>query len=576
MSSQPPAPVLKPGQTFAVWARNAARIARRYGQAEWFGSPFHMLSLRSPRASGPAAAPRDLRPAHPQRGAQLLAGTFILAGQTMQVGPGGDPFDKPSPSRSFAEALHEFGWVADLVAAGERGEKDALRLLLDWRRVFGRWNTFSWSGRRLDRRVFNTACILRRVVAHASDLENQQLCDSLARQARQLLKVSDGPAHEAERAAAAALAGTALAGEAGEKLMAQALARLQTALPHTVLADGGHASRSPQAGLELMLDLMALDDGLSQRGRAQPEAMGRAMDRLAAALRFFTLPDGRLPCFQGGEAGDAEDLAAARAASDLPEGLPPGSLPHAGYQRMTGKLLTVVADAAKPAAGAWSEAAAAQPLALEIFSGPDRLVTNCGWSPVAQGPQAHRLTNAASTLTVGDGSAGEPVGGRLGKMLGSRLRDGPRHVDARRHEAPQGAWLELGHDGWVQSWGLKHDRLLYLDRTLDELRGEERLTPQGSGEAGGRVAPVTIRFHLAPNVRASLARDQRSVLIQGPTTAAWWLRNDAAEVAVEPSVHYEGGLPRRAMQIVLRSQMPAATGGRIRWKLAQVEAPPPA
>ena len=43
--------------------------------------------------------------------------------------------------------------------SGKSAIVDALRLTLDWRRVFGRWNTFSWSGRRLDRRVFNLACI---------------------------------------------------------------------------------------------------------------------------------------------------------------------------------------------------------------------------------------------------------------------------------------------------------------------------------------------------------------------------------------------------------------------------------
>ncbi|RZJ87338.1 MAG: hypothetical protein EON88_23110 [Brevundimonas sp.] len=81
---------------------------------------------------------------------------------------------------------------------------------------------------------------------------------------------------------------------------------------------------------------------------------------------------------------------------------------------------------------------------------------------------------------------------------------------------------------------------------------------------------MAIRFHLAPNVRATIARDQRSVLIQGPTTPAWWLRNDAAEVAIEHSVHYEDGLPRQTSQVVLRARAPAGAGARIRWKLAQV------
>jgi uncharacterized heparinase superfamily protein len=570
MAALPPAPApaaTPPGET---WLNTAGRAARRYGQAEWFGSPFHLMSLAGPRANGVVAAPRSPRPAHPSRGLDIIAGVITLAGQTMQIGPGGDPFDKPSPSRPFAEVLHEFGWLGDLMVAGEAGEKEALRLALDWRRVFGRWNSFSWSGPRLERRVINLACALRRIVVHASDLETQQLSDSLARQSRQLLMIDDGPAREAERACAAALGGVALSGEAGEKLMAKALAKLDAALPATVLPDGGHASRSPQAGLQLLLDLLTLDDGLSQRGRAQPAAMGRAIDRLSAALRFFTLPDGRLPYFQGGEAGQAEDVAAARAANDLPDTPPPSGLPQAGYQRLVSRRLTLIADAAGPASGAWSETALAQPAAIEVLCGSDRLITNCGWSPLAQGPQTHRLTSAGSTLAVGDGSAGEPVGGRLGAMLGYPLKNGVA-VTATRNEAAQGSWLELVHDGWVASWSLRHERRLYLDHSLDELRGEDRLIPGGAGGAG-RSAPVVIRFHLAPEVRVSLARDQHSVLIQGPTTPAWWLRNDAEEVTIEPSVHYRDGVAHRSSQVVLRSRMPTETGGRVRWKLARVEA----
>ncbi|MDB5438356.1 MAG: hypothetical protein JWM33_783, partial [Caulobacteraceae bacterium] len=379
-----------------------------------------------------------------------------------------------------------------------------------------------------------------------------------------------GPAREAERACAAALGGAALAGAAGETLMAKALARLEAALPATVLPDGGHASRSPQAGLSLLLDLLTLDDGLSQRGRAQPEAMSRAIDRLNAALRFFVLPDGRLPCFQGGEEGHADEAAAARAASDLPASPPPASLPQAGYQRLMGPRLTLIADAAGPATGAWSETALAQPAAIEVLCGPDRLITNCGWSPLAQGPQGFRLTSGGSTLALDGRSAGDLAGGRMGPLLGERLKN-TAPVLATRHETPQGSWLELVHDAWVPGWGLRHERRLYLDHELDELRGEDRLVALNAAGAG-RTIQAAIRFHLAPDVKVSLARDQHSVLIQGPATQPWWLRNDAAEVSVEASIHYQDGLPRRTHQIVLRSSVPGHTGGRVRWKLARADA----
>ncbi len=552
---------------FKARYEDLALVLRRYAQAEWFGSPFHLFLLRGKRPEGVAAAPRSPRPADVRRGEAMAAGVFSLADQTLAAGPGGEPFDRPNPSRAFAEALHRMGWLGDLIALGDRGEREALRQALSWARVFGGWNSFSWNGPILERRVLNLACGLKAIAVHASDLERARLLDGLARQARHLLKIADGPSHAAEHACAAACAGTALAGSAGERLMDSALARLNLALPHTVLADGGHASRSPQAGLSLLLDLLTLEDGLSQRGRPAPEEMSRALDRLSASLRVLAMPDGRLPCFQGGEAGDPADLAAARQASDLLMGAAQVSLPHTGYEKLSSASLTVMVDAAAPAAGAWSEAACAQPVAIEVYCGRDRLITNCGWSPIANGPEAMRLTTAGSTLSVGEGSAGVLARGRIGKQFSVRLKGGPGRVSARRQESPQGAWLEVSHDSWEAAWGVRHERLIYLDRGADELRGEDRLVPVRPS-ASSRMAPAAVRFHLHPTVKASLARDRKSVLLQGPTTPGWWLRNDAQDVSIEHSVHYENGQPRRSTQVVLRSHLSTGEGGKIRWKLA--------
>lgn len=552
------------------WLVTVGRVLHRYGQHEWFGSPFHLGGLKGPKPTGPAAAPRDLRPTNAARGELLRSGVFTFAGDTLNLGPGGDPFDRPNPSRAFAEELHRFDWLGDLLALGERGAPEGLRLALEWRRVFGGWNSFSWGDILLERRTFNLACALRALSSRASDLEAQQLAESLARQGRQLLKINHGPVRAAERACVAAIAGTALAGDAGDRLIGKALERLAETLEQTVLPDGGHASRSPEAALNLFLDLMTLDDGLSQRAVACPPAMSRAIDRLGRAVRFFTLPDGRLACFQGGEEGTAPDIAAALAAAPAaPDAKPILWLAHTGYHRLATKSLTVMADAATPAEGAWSETACAQPLAFELFAGKERLITNCGWSKMANGPQTLRMASAASTLSIGEAAAGEPEGHRFIKVAGARLKGGAKKVSVNRQENADGLWLELSHDAWQEAWGLRHERLLFMDKKSDELRGEDRLVSTGGGS--GKPAPVAVRFHLAPEVKASLALDKKSVLLQAPGGSAWWLRNDAAEVSIEHSVHYEQRQPKRALQVVLRSELPT-TGGKIRWKVAKAKA----
>jgi uncharacterized heparinase superfamily protein len=552
-----------------LWAA-AGKLARDQLRNEWLGSAPHRWLIAGPRPNGQAAAPIDLRPARPRRGQAMLAGRFIFDGLPLEVGVGGDPWNRPAPSRAFAEALHRMEWLADLIAT-EGGARPALSLVLGWSQVFGRWNAFSWSAPVLERRVFNLACALKPLLAEATPAETVLLLDALARQARHLAIGDGDPVRAAEQACATALAGCALAGRAGQGLRRPALARLAKALAISVLPDGGHASRSPEAGLELLYDLRALLGALEQLGEPAPQVVTGAVERLAAGLRFFALRDGRLPPLQGSEASEADRIEAALdglVASG--SGAPALSAPNAGYEILASKRLQALADVSAPAQGAWSRTACAQPMALVVVAGGARLIDSSGWSPRAEGAQALRLTPAASTLSISGASCGRPLQGRLARILGYRLEGAPAAVRARRHEAETGAGLELAHDGWAQTLGLTCQRRLYLDLKTEELRGEDQLAPFGEAAAsrGRRPLFLVVRFQLHPDVKASLALDHQSVLLQPKAGGGWWLRNDAPEVSIEPAAHLHDGRPRHAQQVVMRVLVTREGAARIRWKLS--------
>ncbi len=360
-----PRSTLSPG----LWPEIAGRLILNQLRGEWRGSPMHLAGLAQPRASGWAAQPRDVRPATPGQAEAILAGAFGLAGETLEVSPGGDPWTRPCPSRRFAVALHRFQWLSPLVAAGEPGAREALRLTQAWQSAFGRWNAFAWAPEVIERRVFNLACAGRAMAAEGAAAAD--LAQSLARQARHVATTTHRPPRKAERLVVAAVAGAALSGRAGERLLARVLPQLAPALDEAVLPDGGHRSRSPEAGLELLLDLLALEDGLGQRGEAPPEPMLGAIAGLTTALAVVTLPDGRLVALQGGAASEPARIAAARlsGARADPEPAAPEATSTAGYQRLDAPGLTVIADAAAPARGDWSLAACGQPLAISIASG---------------------------------------------------------------------------------------------------------------------------------------------------------------------------------------------------------------
>jgi uncharacterized heparinase superfamily protein len=548
------------------WLSAAKRIVVRQAAIESFGAPGYSLTLSRPKTEGFGAAPRDFRPVDRMAGRITASGRFQFGGGMLDAPAPGDPWSRPSPSRGFAMALHRFAWAPDLVALGEQGAYEALRLVLGWDAVFGRWSPFAWGRDVLSRRVFNLACCARRMAMTSHAETATVLADILARQARHLLRLPDGRAWAAEQTIAAAVAGTALAGDAGDRLIRRALPRLRTALNRTVMADGSHASRAPEAGLELLFDLLTLDDALLQRGVEAPAEIGRSIDRLTLATRALTLPDGRLACFQGGEASSVARVAAALA-HDESEGEPPQGLPDGGYQRLRGQMLQVMVDSDTPARGAYAYSACAQPLAIEVVCGRDRLITNCAWSPREPERQGFRLTAAGSTLTLGEASVLSPLDGQLAEILGPRLEGPDLRVLARREEGEGAIRMELAHDGWVPRWGLTHERVLYVDVRADELRGEDRLVPVEGARPHALAVPYSLRFHLHPDVKVAMAADHKSVLLRGPSGRGWWFRNDAAEVSVEAGAWFEDGAARRATQIVLRGVARTDNVTRVRWKI---------
>ncbi len=569
MAAQPPPGPQPSRQPRTPWLEAAGRAVLRQMSTEGFGAPGYSLTLSRPKADGFAAAPRDFRPPDPALGRSFAGGRFIFGGSLLDSPPPGDPWARNTPSRAFAIELHRFAWLPHLMALGDAGGREALRLTLAWRRDFGRWSAFAWSREVLPRRVFNLACAVRRM-ASVQEGQTPVLADLLARQARHLLRLADEPANiSAESSTAIAVAGAALSGKSGDQLLAQALPKLKRALGRTVMSDGCHATRSPEAGLELLLDLLTLDDALLQRGREAPSEVTRAIDRLSLALRALTLGDGRLAAFHGGEASTVDRVAAAAAHEETELAAPPPLvLPDGRYHRLQGQILQLIVDGGPPARGPFGVAACAQPGAIEVICGRDRLIVNSAWSPREPERQGFRLTPAGSTLSLGESSVLTPLTGRLAAILGPRLEGGHVHVTLTRQDGDGATLIELSHDGWKPRFGLMHERSLYLDGRADELRGEERLSPAGGGSARALAAPYAVRFHLHPDVQVSLARDRKSVLLRGPSGRGWWFRSDAPEVAIEASAWFENGAPRRAAQITLRGVARTDALTKVRWKLA--------
>ena len=136
------------------------------------------------------------------------------------------------------------------------------------------------------------------------------------------------------------------------------------------------------------------------------------------------------------------------------------------------------------------------------------------------------------------------------------------HVSSFRQGAEGALWLEGSHDGYRRRFGLTHRRRLYLGEAGTDLRGEDIL----EGRSG---RTFKARFHLHPDVQATLAEDGSAVDLRTLAGSAWRFHAVGGILAVEESTYLGGSdQPRRCKQIVV-SATTRKEGSRLKWALRQ-------
>ncbi|TRO96419.1 heparinase [Glycocaulis profundi] len=542
--------------------------------------PYRAAALSGRAPARLAAAPVALGAGDPARGAAILAGRFTIAGETMACETIAEVWDRPSPSRRFAAGLHGFEWLGDLIAAGPEGEAAARAHCDTWIAEFGRWNWFSWGPHVAARRVRNW--LMAADILVSDEPGSRARLRSLARQARRLRRamplMEEGRAR-LEAAYALALAGVCL--DMGEGFVAAGGQALGAALKRQILPDGGHASRCPQTAADMLCDLVSLEEAARRRGAVLHDEIGRAIDRLAPAVAFFRLGPEGVAAFHGGGQGDGAAIAAALKACEAPA-RPFNVAPHSGYHRLEAGGAVAILDAGGPPAGPQGQDAHASALAFEFAVPESRIVVSCGWTEdqPSSWREAVRATAAHSALTIEETSSARLLGPGLRRsVLGARIARGPDPVRARRNEEEGGVWLEASHEGYRDTFGLVVRRRLFMDEQGGDLRGEDSLAAPVGAQARPDAGPVryAIRFHLHPEVKASLARDSMSVLLAVPGGAGWRFRTDGGPVRLERSVYLaEGAPPRRSTQLVVAGEAEAYGAGdqapnRVRWAFQRMD-----
>jgi uncharacterized heparinase superfamily protein len=501
----------------------------------------------------PAQPVRDPWPGDPARGANLLKGELELGGAIVALRPGGFAA-LPGPPLLRA-AAHGFIWLRDLRALGT----DAARLRA--RVLVGEWIAIASLDELAQRPDVAGARIAAWLghydffAASADDAFRQRLMARLVADARRLAAAL--PTEELDARALTALKGliaaaVALPDHAG--FLARALRVLPQEIGRQILPDGCHVERSPAQQLTVLQDLTEIRTLLQAAQATPPTALGTAIERMAPALRALRHADGGLALFNGSKEASAAliDLVLSQAGRTVRA---PSVLPDGGFHRLQAGRSLLIMDCGAPAALKLDRFAHAGTLSFELSIGRDRLIVNCGADPAgpSEWRDACRATAAHSTLVIADTNSSE--------LRPDGLARRPESVMVQRQEADGAHWLDASHDGYRRPFGAIHHRRLYMAESGEDIRGEDAIeaaSPQ----------PYAVRFHLHPDVDASLQQDGEAVLLRLPSGGGWRLRADGARIGLEESIYLGGSELRRSEQVVLTGYQDGPQ--QVKWAITKV------
>lgn len=521
-------------------------------------------------------APPDLRLADPQIALEIYYGRFPLAGHVVETG-GRSPFQIEVSSPQWLRSLHGFRWLRHMRAAGtDLAAANARALVTDWINIHGG---------RIAGLAWDPAVTAMRIIAwlqHSSVvLQGAELpfyrsyLKSLAVQIRFLRSMApEMPDGKEKLRARIALAFAALSLPVSQSTLRTATRHLSDEIERQILPDGGHVSRNPMAVPQLLVDLLPLRQTYANQAEQPPAALIGAVERMLPALRFFRHQDGSLARFNGMGA-TIQDRIVAILRHDDTGGAPLLHAPHSGYERLSMGGTTVIADTGPPPPPEVSGRAHAGCLSFEMSSGRRAFVVNSGvdtFGALEFRPLA-RATAAHSTATLNDTSSARfNVAGGVGAIVGAPLVAGPRQVRCERRDTKEMQGFIAMHDGYVQRFGIYHERVLSLAEQGDVLRGVDRFFMSGGAAAhdNGRDL-VALRFHIHPDVTIAADEDGH-LLLSGRDSDSWLFGAAGAEPDVEDSIYFAGlSGPRKSRQIVLSfkaSQVP-----QIRWQFTRVRPP---
>ena len=190
--------------------------------------------------------------------------------------------------------------------------------------------------------------------------------------------------------------------------------------------------------------------------------------------------------------------------------------------------------------------------------GKERLIVNCGattfkgetWQNVLRSTAAH------STVILDDHNSSN-----LNERCG--CTNNLINVSSCMKEIGGQAVIEAQTDGYSEKFGLTHKRIISMSRDGTEILGEDQL----NGLCRSRYV---VRFHLHPNIQATLIQNGKAVLLKPRREVGWKLTTFNQEVSLEDSIYLDESVrSRRTQQVTIMGELFERVTS-VKWRLTRI------
>lgn len=520
--------------------------------------------------------PHDLHTADALIAQEFYNGHYALGNVILET-KGQTPFSIVSYNDDWEKELHSFSWLRHFSANQDTlSDSHARSLIKEWIELKpDQLSKYAWDLEITSKRLISILCHSIVVLARPDHDFHQQLMRSLGKHVKILRRlIVNAPegmpvlyGHIALTYASICFSGNSSSLNAHRDRLAQALNR-------QILADGGHISRNPSVIPEVLALLLPLKEGFAAIETAPPKELITAIERLLPALKFFRHGDGTLARFNG--VGVTEKaLVTTLLRYDESLGEPVKDAVHSGYQRSQIGNSLLVFDTGEPPKGELSLEAHGGALSFEFSSGLACIIVNCGTPEIYDSAtsQLWRTTNAHSTATLNDVSIVRFENpGTAGRAISGQIFSSNLSLEYSRQDSSTATTITAAHSAYVKQFGIRYQRSLTLDSNGDRLFGQEWFTgPNKSGMRYTTKDKVALRFHLHPDIKASLSASGETCLLETREGEQWRFDCPGFQVELAESIFFANlPAPKPTWQIVIHTK--AYDNPEINWALQKIQA----